>query len=191
MSRWALGLIETLGLVGSIEAADAAAKAAAVVVASAELTPGSLMSIRIEGELGAVQAAIEAGVAAAEKVGQVVAVTVIPNPDDGLGPIMPGLAYVSKYHPDDDRPQLTPSGAEPPRPRPAQPPARATARPSGRTQAKKPTRPQNLAVLKKMTVAELRKLARSLEDFELQGREVSAANKQTLVDAIGRTLGLE
>ena len=65
MSDKALGLIETKGLIGAIEAVDAAAKAAAVVVSSVELTEAAFMTLKIEGDLGAVQAAVEAGAAAA------------------------------------------------------------------------------------------------------------------------------
>jgi len=84
MSRNALGLVETQGLIAAIEATDAAAKAAGVVVSSVELTDAAFLTLKIEGELGAVQAAVEAAVNAAQKLGEIVAVTIIPNPDDGL-----------------------------------------------------------------------------------------------------------
>ncbi|MCK4372080.1 MAG: BMC domain-containing protein, partial [candidate division Zixibacteria bacterium] len=111
MSEYALGLIETRGLIGVIEATDAAAKAASVVVSSAEYTGGSMMIIRIEGELGAVQAAVEAGARAVERVGELVATHIIANPADGLDPITPTKRYTSKYRPDDDRPPLSFGGA--------------------------------------------------------------------------------
>ncbi len=116
MSRDALGLIETRGLVAAIIATDAASKAAAVVVTSAELTEAAYMTIRIEGELGAVQAAVDAGARAAQQIGELVAAHVIPRPDNNLSAIFPHTRYISKYHPGDDRPPLT-SIDRAPRPR--------------------------------------------------------------------------
>ena len=61
MYEKALGLIETKGLIGAIEATDAAAKAAGVVISSVELTDATFLTLKIEGDLGAVQAAVKAG----------------------------------------------------------------------------------------------------------------------------------
>jgi ethanolamine utilization protein EutM len=199
MPRNALGLIETKGLIGAITATDAAAKAAAVVISSAELTDATFFTIRIEGELGAVQAAVEAATAAAQMLCELVAVTVIPNPDDALAPILPALRYVSKYHPDDTRPQLGPDDGD-------IDPDLSGAAPSGT-----PTAPSgggakgNLAggprwsddqrrgyrsqggarpELGRMSVAGLRRYARTLAGFPLQGREISRANKKQLLETI-------
>ena len=84
MSNEALGLIETLGFVGIVEAADAATKAAAVQLRSIEKTEGGLVSVQLLGDVGAVQAAVQAGARAAQNVGQLVAQHVIPNPHDDL-----------------------------------------------------------------------------------------------------------
>jgi microcompartment protein CcmL/EutN len=84
MSRNALGLIETLGFVGVVEAADAAVKAASVELSAVEKVDGGMVSIRLLGDVGAVQAAVEAGAQAAQRVGRLVAKHVIPNPDDDL-----------------------------------------------------------------------------------------------------------
>ena len=78
----ALGLIETMGFVGVVEAADAAVKAASVDLAALEPTTGGLMTIRISGDVGAVQAAVEAGAAAARRIGQLLGQHVIPNPHE-------------------------------------------------------------------------------------------------------------
>ncbi|MDO5297299.1 MAG: BMC domain-containing protein [bacterium] len=79
MSRvQALGMIETKGLVGAIEAADAAVKAAAVTLVKYGNAQGGLVSVHFRGDVGAVQAAIDAGAAAARRVGQLIAVKVIP-----------------------------------------------------------------------------------------------------------------
>ena len=80
----ALGLIETLGFVGVTEAADAATKAAAVELSAVEQIDGGIISIRVLGDVGAVQAAVEAGVHAAQQVGTLVAHHVIPNPHEDL-----------------------------------------------------------------------------------------------------------
>ena len=73
-----------LGFVGVTEAADAAAKAAAVELAAVEKIDGGIISIRLLGDVGAVQAAVDAGVQAAQQVGTLVAHHVIPNPHDDL-----------------------------------------------------------------------------------------------------------
>ena len=84
MAKSALGLIETRGFTGVVEAADAAVKAAAVELAAVEKIEGGLVSIRILGDVGAVQAAVQAAAEAAERVGQLVSRHVIPNPHDDL-----------------------------------------------------------------------------------------------------------
>ena len=89
MSTLALGLIETRGLVAAIEAADAAAKAASITLVSAELLGGGIVTLRIRGDLGAVQAAVEAGAQAAKRIGEVLAVRVIPRPVDELEQLAP------------------------------------------------------------------------------------------------------
>ena len=80
----ALGLIEMLGFVGVAEAADAATKAAAIELSAVEKIEGGMISIRFLGDVGAVQAAVEAGVQAAQQVGTLVAHRVIPNPHEDL-----------------------------------------------------------------------------------------------------------
>ena len=84
MAKNALGLIETRGFTGVVEAADAAVKAAAVELAAVEKIDGGLVSIRILGDVGAVQAAVQAAAEAADRVGQLVSRHVIPNPHDDL-----------------------------------------------------------------------------------------------------------
>src|SRR3989338_4628756 len=87
MSSWteqALGLIETRGLVGAIEAADAGVKAAPVKLLGTERTDPALITVLFSGDVASVKAAVAAGAAAASKVGQLVAVHVIPRPYPGL-----------------------------------------------------------------------------------------------------------
>jgi microcompartment protein CcmL/EutN len=80
----ALGMIETRGLVGMIEASDAMAKAAKVRLVGFEKIGSGLVTTLCRGEVGAVRAAVEAGAAAAQKVGELVAVHVIPRPAGDL-----------------------------------------------------------------------------------------------------------
>jgi ethanolamine utilization protein EutM len=81
----ALGLIETRGLVGAIEAADAGAKAANVRLLGTERADAGLVTVKFIGEVAAVKSAVDAGAAAAQRVGQLVSVHVIPRPHDDLG----------------------------------------------------------------------------------------------------------
>ncbi len=78
----ALGMIETRGLVASIEAADAMVKAANVSILRQTRVGGGLVSTLVRGEVGAVKASVDAGASAANKVGEVVAVHIIPRPHD-------------------------------------------------------------------------------------------------------------
>jgi microcompartment protein CcmL/EutN len=93
MTILSLGLIETRGLVAAIEAADAAAKAAQITLLSAELLGGGIVTLRLQGELGAVQAAVEAGAQAAKRIGEVVAVRVIPRPVPELRTLSPSTKF--------------------------------------------------------------------------------------------------
>lgn len=83
-SGQALGLIETRGLVGAIEAADAGTKAAAVEFAGSEYADAGLVTVYFRGTVAAVRAAVDAGAAGAERVGEVVSVHVIPRPHPDL-----------------------------------------------------------------------------------------------------------
>lgn len=83
-AREALGLVETKGFVGMIEASDAMAKSAKVRLLGYEKVGNGLVTTLCRGEVGAVRAAVDAGAAAAQKVGELVAVHVIPRPHDDL-----------------------------------------------------------------------------------------------------------
>ena len=85
----ALGMVETRGLVGAIEAADAMVKAANVRLISKEHVGGGLVTVIVRGDVGAVKAATDAGAVAANKVGDVLSVHVIPRPHDDLSMILP------------------------------------------------------------------------------------------------------
>ena len=87
----ALGMVETRGLVANIEAADAMVKAANVVLIGTEKIGSGLVSVMVRGDVGAVKAAVEAGGAAAARLGEVVATHVIPRPHTDVEKILPHL----------------------------------------------------------------------------------------------------
>jgi microcompartment protein CcmL/EutN len=151
-NRPALGLIETRGLVPAIEATDAAVKAAKVNVISVEVTVAAMVTVKLEGDLGAVQAAVEAGAAAAQKIGELIAAHVIPRPDDEMDHILEGPAYSNPMAPKGSGKPTVPLVI-----------------------------PDDDAILDDMTVVDLRRLVREQPDFPLAGREISHANKDELL----------
>ncbi|MBD8975841.1 BMC domain-containing protein [Veillonella magna] len=88
----ALGMIETRGLVGAIEAADAMVKAANVTLIGKEQIGAGFVTVMVRGDVGAVKAATDAGAAAAERVGELVSVHVIPRPHMEVDAILPHVA---------------------------------------------------------------------------------------------------
>ena len=87
----ALGMIETKGLVGSVEAADAMVKAANVSMIGKVHVGGGLVTVMVRGDVGAVKAAVDAGAAAAERVGELLSIHVIPRPHSDVEMILPKL----------------------------------------------------------------------------------------------------
>src|SRR5512136_2808100 len=85
----ALGMVETHGLIGAIEAADAMVKAANVVLIGSEYVGGGYVTVMVRGDVGAVKAATDAGAAAAKRVGELVSVHVIPRPHSDVEMILP------------------------------------------------------------------------------------------------------
>ena len=85
----ALGMIETKGLVAAVEAADAMVKAANVTLVGKEHVGGGLVTVLVRGDVGAVKAATDAGAAAAERVGELVSIHVIPRPHNEIEGILP------------------------------------------------------------------------------------------------------
>ena len=91
MDLQALGMIETRGLIASIEAADQMLKAANVVLMGTEKIGSGLVSVMVRGDVGAVKSAVEAGSAAAGRLGEVISVHVIPRPHSDVEKILPQL----------------------------------------------------------------------------------------------------
>lgn len=148
----ALGLVETQGLIAGIEACDAMLKAANVRLVGVEQTVPALITVKVAGETAAVRASVDAGAAAAERLGKVVSKHVIPRPDGAVFDLLVGR------------------GA----PRPNAPPIPGAASSSGTASGAR-------GDLEERTVRELREMAREIEDFPLRGREISRATKDELV----------
>jgi len=96
MSNEALGMIETKGFVGAVEAADAMVKAANVTLVGKEYIGAGFVTVCVRGDVGAVKAATDAGAAAARRVGELVSVHVIPSPHIEAEKVVPGSNKKSK-----------------------------------------------------------------------------------------------
>lgn len=158
----ALGLVETHGLIAGIEACDAMLKAADVRLLGMEKTVAALITIQVAGETAAVKAACDAGAAAAERVGRVVSVHVIPRPADGLDAILAGRRAALPEEADGAA-----SGNR----------QDDEARSGGSTASQE-------SDLDDLTVRELRDLAREREGFPLSGRAIARATREELLDLL-------
>ena len=87
--KLALGMVETRGLIGAIEAADSMVKAANVTLVGREQIGSGLVTVMVRGDVGAVKAAVEAGAAAVKYVGELYGVHVIPSPHEDVEAILP------------------------------------------------------------------------------------------------------
>lgn len=95
----ALGMVETRGVVGAVEAADAMVKAANVTMIGKVKVGGGLVTVMVRGDVGAVKASVDAGAAAAERVGELISCHVIPRPHPELEAILPALPKVEEKAP--------------------------------------------------------------------------------------------
>ncbi len=200
-------MVETRGLVGAIEAADAMCKAANVRLIGREKTNPALITIKIVGETAAVKTAVEAGAAAAARVGELVSTHVIPRPDLQLESIIGSSsvnetpAVVKSPAPAPVEVKEVPVIKSPSVPAPvnekkidaaplrevvtANPVVRKPAAEPVITGSKKVSAPAVESKLALMKVTELRNLARSTEGFPIKGREISVANKEELLRLFG------
>ncbi len=174
MIDYALGLVETRGLVAAIEAADAMVKTANVVLVGKEQTNPALITIKVVGETAAVRASVEAGAAAAQRVGELVSKHVIPRPAEG----MDDLIYVSgsRTQPDVEDELRGGRFEEVEESEPEVP----YAMPEGLTEEQK----EYYNSLEAMTVHELRRFARNVQGLKIYGREISRANKPQLLEEL-------
>jgi microcompartment protein CcmL/EutN len=171
----ALGLVETKGLVAAIEAADAMLKAANVAFAGKSVTRPALVTIKVVGETAAVRSAVDAGAAAAERVGKVVSIHIIPQPDDQLILMLPEI--------DESKP-VVPNRAD------GEKDVAKTVEDSSDTITRLRKEPLNkkesigagnIDEIDSMNVHQLRHLARSIPEFPIKGREISRANRDLLL----------
>jgi len=176
----ALGLIETKGLVGAIEAADAMTKTANVKLIGKEYAKGGLVTIKIMGETAAVKAAVDAGAAAAQRVGQLISVHVIPRPDDQTDLVVFDNAVIQNVSDGMEENPDKPKRGRRGRPRKSD----TTLFDLVEEKPKEMVDPKTLDYnsLEGMTVEELRRLARRTQGFPIYGREISKANKATLLN---------
>ena len=200
----ALGMIETKGLVGSIEAADAMLKAANVVLASKTHVGGGLVTVMVRGDVGAVKAAVDAGAAAAERVGELVSVHVIPRPAADVEYIIDPLTPAPDPEPEppaaepEQEPEAPAPAAEPEVPSdPVPEEAAPAAEPVQASAEEEPADPEeeeevqagefadlSEETMRKMTVAKLRAAARALGTTGMSPREIRFAKKDELIERI-------
>lgn len=191
----ALGMIEVYGYLAAVEALDSALKAANVSLVNVEKVKGGLVAVLVEGDVGAVKAAMDASAAAAERLGTVVSVHVIPRPAKDVARML-------------GRQEGTPGPAKDPDPQPPKPPATEPEPESGIPEepesveesetieepeaveepapASEPE-PKELPLpqgMESMSVQDLRKLARELEITNMTRAEIRYAKKQELIQKI-------
>jgi len=164
MPDFALGLVETRGLIGSIEAADVMVKTANVALLGTEYVRNGLVTVQVVGDVAAVKAAVDAGAAAAQRVGQLISKHVIPRPSEEIEIILKQRAL--SIPPGGDAPAGENSGT------------------TGQEEidfVPSDDDDEYLSQLDAMTVHELRTLARNTDGLGIQGREITMANKDILV----------
>lgn len=170
----ALGIIETKGLVGAIEAADAMVKAANVRLIGKTLVGGGLVTVMVMGDVGAVKSATDAGAAAVERIGELISVHVIPRPHDEVSLILENFLSNQKTE------KIEIIAAE----------EKVEEKAQEQQEELKDEKIELLAELikleelEKMTVVNLRHYARQLKGLSISGRVISKANKEILLQEI-------
>ncbi len=186
----ALGLVETKGLVGAIEAADAMCKAANIKLIGWEKTSPALITVQIIGETGAVKTAVEAGAAAASRVGDLVSTHVIPRPDLQLDKILSITAEEEVYNAPNQNVEKKPVemtfAPEVVVQKVVEPeviPLTLKTEVTPVTPVKKVAKTKSVIdpQLMDLKVTDLRTLARATQDFPIKGRDISKANKEELL----------
>lgn len=175
---FAFGMVETRGLVGAIEAADAMVKTSNVRLIGKERTDPAMITIKIVGETAAVRSAVEAGAAAAARVGQLISQHVIPRPAEGVEELIFAQSFLSEEEIAALKGGESPlvlteeEGPEDHEDNVAFSPPQSNEREAYR------------AELMAMTVHELRSYARSIEGLSIYGRGISIANKEELLEEL-------
>lgn len=194
----ALGLIETKGLVAAIESADAMLKAAEVSLLEKTYVGGGLVTVMVCGDVGAVKAATDAGAAAAQRVGELLSVHVIPRPHQELNGVVVSTTVLKQTEAPMTASEKAEAEAEPA----AEEAPEAEAESSVEIEAKEVSGeiPEELhkeavdeiisekgldeaiSVLNQLRVVKLRNLAREYKDFGIAGRMISKADKQMILE---------
>lgn len=192
----ALGMIETKGLVAAIEAADAMVKAANVSLQCKEHVGGGLVTVMVRGDVGAVKAATDAGAAAAERVGTLISVHVIPRPHGEVeeildGPPEPQSPPAAPAAPKPSQPKPEPPQPKAEEPKPAPQPKPEAPKPAPQPKPAEPAKAKAPEMdvptdeeLEAMPVVQLRVLARSLNVEGMSRREIRDAKKDQLLTEI-------
>ena len=194
----ALGLVETKGLIGAIEAADAMLKAANVKLISKEKSTAALVTVKIVGDVAAVKSAVDAGAAAAQRVGQLVSTHVIPRPAAEIQPLIENTQMVvvlsDTPHPKKvvEKPKeenlftqeeaVVEKEVEIAKPVQDDETDESAEEEQHDTEFELPADIPPQEELEKYNVHQLRRLARHFENFPIKGREISKANRQELLD---------
>jgi len=195
----ALGIIETVGLVPAVEAGDVAVKAAEVTIIGCQAVGGGLVSILMTGDVSSVKASIDAGSAAAKRLGEVVSITVIARTAEGLEGILIEEGKRPKCFPERKAPvaEMPEMTLEPeiilepvvtPEPAaeetPEQPVAETPATDKGISDdAEGESLNFDMSDLKKFKVTKLRRLARQIHTFSIPRGEIKFAKKKDLLEA--------
>ena len=211
MADRALGMVETRGLVASIEAADAMVKAAKVQLIGKERADAGLMTILIVGETAAVKSAVDAGAAAAKRVGEVVSIHIIPRPDDQVDDMFTKkpttikssniTKQIEKQSILEKKPERKRIKIEVDKEEALEETEREIKRSSfstidrlkeealGSASIEKPKKTKinpklnySMTELEVMNVHQLRRFARDIDSFPIKGREISIANRGELLD---------
>ena len=194
----ALGLIETKGLIGAIEAADAMLKAADVRLLEKSLATGGLVTITVAGEVAAVQSAVDAARASLSRLEGAVCVSchVIPRPDGGLESILllqpggqtpatPGSAAPAAPKTEKEEAELIEIVEIVETPAPAAPQGGAKAEDGAKATARNGQEAYDPEKCKAMSMNKLRQLARTMQ-VALTREQIASSNRQTLMNAIDR-----
>jgi microcompartment protein CcmL/EutN len=204
MLEFAIGMVETRGLVSAIEAADMMCKTADVRLLGKEYIGGGYVTVTVVGDVGAVKAAVEAGARAAARVGEVISTHVIPKPADELKKLFYPIQKEVKAEERTDSGEVAkaplvkasknvakgPTLKESKKPADASPmekPKSVAEEPQGYNFSKDGLSPDELAALtewENLNVHELRKLARQTMGISIYGRQISKANKVMLINEL-------
>lgn len=181
----ALGLIETKGLVAAIESADAMLKAAEVRLLEKTYVGGGLVTIMVCGDVGAVKAATDAGAAAAQRVGELLSVHVIPRPHQDLNDVLISTTLLEQTEMSSTASEET-AAVEEPEEAKAEPIAERPVEGELHKEAidklafEKGLK-EAIYALNQLKVVKLRNLAREYKDFGIAGRMISKADKQMII----------